>query len=67
MRFSYDVWGDAVSIAARMESHGVPDRIQVGEAFRAMTDDMFAFEERDTTDIKIIGLTRTFFLTRACT
>jgi adenylate cyclase len=66
MRFSYDVWGDSVNIAARMESHGVPDRIQVSESFRVMTDDMFAFEERGTTDVKSIGLTRTFFLTRAC-
>jgi adenylate cyclase len=67
MRFSYDVWGDAVNVAARMEAQGVPDRVQVSEAFRAMTDDMFAFEERGTTDIKSIGPTRTFFLTGACT
>ena len=65
MRFSYDVWGDAVNVAARMESHGAPDRIHVSEAFRAMTDGAFAFEERGTTDIKSIGLTRTFFLTAA--
>ena len=32
-RFSYDVWGDAVNVAARMESHGAPGRIQVSEAF----------------------------------
>ena len=62
MRFSYDVWGDAVNVAARMESHGVPDRIHVSEAFRAMTDGTFIFEERGTTDIKSIGLARTFFL-----
>jgi adenylate cyclase len=62
MRFSYDVWGDAVNVAARMESHGVPNRIHVSEAFRAMTDDSFIFEERGTTDIKSIGWARTFFL-----
>jgi adenylate cyclase len=62
MRFSYDVWGDAVNVAARMESHGVPDRIHVSAAFRAMTDDTFTFEERGTTDIKSIGPARTFFL-----
>ena len=62
MRFSYDVWGDAVNVAARMESHGVPNRIHVSEAFRAMTDGGFIFEERGTTDIKSIGQARTFFL-----
>ena len=62
MRFSYDVWGDAVNVAARMESHGVPNRIHVSEAFRAMTDGGFIFEERGTTDIKSIGRARTFFL-----
>jgi adenylate cyclase len=64
MRFSYDVWGDAVNVAARMESHGVPNRIHVSEAFRAMTGGTFVFEERGTTDIKSIGPARTFFLVR---
>ena len=45
-RFSYDVWGDAVNFASRMESHGVPDRIQVSEVFRELTKDAFDFEER---------------------
>lgn len=65
MRFSYDVWGDAVNVAARMESHGVPNRIHVSEAYRAMTDGAFVFEERGETDIKSIGLARTYFLTAA--
>jgi adenylate cyclase len=64
-RFSYDVWGDAVNVAARMESHGAPDRIHVSETFRVMTDDAFTFEERGNTDIKSIGMTRTYFLTGA--
>jgi adenylate cyclase len=62
-RFSYDVWGDAVNFASRMESHGVPDRIQVSEAFRDLTKDAFDFEERGTTDLKGLGAARTFFLT----
>jgi adenylate cyclase len=61
-RFSYDVWGDAVNVAARMESHGVPDCIHVSEAFRAATDGAFVFEERGMTDIKSIGPAKTFFL-----
>ena len=62
-RFAFNVWGDAVNTASRMESHGVPRRIQVSDAFRELTGDMFRFEERGPTDIKGIGITRTFFLT----
>jgi adenylate cyclase len=61
-RFSYDVWGDAVNTASRMESYGEPGRIQVSEAFRDLTKDAFAFEERGTTEIKGLGVRKTFFL-----
>jgi adenylate cyclase len=61
-RFSYDVWGDAVNTASRMESTGEPGRIQVSAAFRELTCAAFAFEERGATEIKGIGATRTFFL-----
>jgi adenylate cyclase len=63
MRFSYDVWGDAVNVAARMESHGKPGRIHVSDAFRTITGGTFRFEELGTADIKSIGPARTFFLT----
>jgi len=65
-RFSYDVWGDAVNTASRMESYGEPGRIQVSEAFRNLAADQFVFEERGATDIKGIGATRTFFLIGEC-
>jgi adenylate cyclase len=52
---SYDVWGDAVNVASRMESHGVPGRIQVSEQYRD-------FEERGATELKGVGVARTFFL-----
>jgi adenylate cyclase len=61
-RFSYDVWGAAVNAASRMESHGEAGRIQVSEAFRELTENAFAFEERGTVDVRGIGLTRTYFL-----
>ena len=61
-RFSYDVWGDAVNIASRMESHGVPGRIQVSEAFQALTESAFVYEERGATELRGIGVARTFFL-----
>jgi adenylate cyclase len=62
-RFSYDVWGDAVNVAARMESHGAAGRIHVSEAFRELARDAFAFEQRGTMPIKGIGEVRTYFLT----
>jgi adenylate cyclase len=61
-RFSYDVWGDAVNTASRMESYGEPGRIQVSAAFRDLTKEAFSFEERGATEIKGLGETTTFFL-----
>jgi adenylate cyclase len=61
-RFSYDVWGDAVNTASRMESYGTPDCIHVSAAYRTLVGDTFTFEERGATDIRGIGETRTFFL-----
>jgi adenylate cyclase len=61
-RFSYDVWGAAVNVAARMESHGLPGRIQVSERFYELTRDVFAFEHRGAIAIKGIGETKTYFL-----
>jgi adenylate cyclase len=62
-RFSYDVWGAAVNAASRMESYGVPGRIQVSEAFRELTENAFEFQERGAVDVRGMGLTRTYFLT----
>jgi adenylate cyclase len=61
-RVTYDVWGDAVNVASRMESHGVPGRIQVSEHYRDLTQEAFLFEERGITDFKGVGMARTFFL-----
>ena len=61
-RIAYDVWGEAVNMASRMESQGVPGRIQVSEAFHSFTRPNFIFEERGTLDIKGLSASRTFFL-----
>ena len=61
-KIAYDVWGDAVNTASRMESYGEPGRIQVSEAFRDLTGDAFVFEERGATEIKGLGVRTTFFL-----
>ncbi|SSC64516.1 adenylate/guanylate cyclase domain-containing protein [Ciceribacter selenitireducens] len=58
----YDVWGDAVNTAARMESHGVAGRIQVGDRVKNMLEDRFDFELRGEIDVKGKGPMRVWFL-----
>ena len=61
-KFAYDLWGDTVNIASRMESHGEPGRIQVTEAaYQALKGD-FHFEERGVIDIKGRGKMATYWL-----
>ena len=62
-KFIYDLWGDAVNIASRMESHGVAGRVQVTQATRHRLSEVFQLEERGTIDLKGTGPMRTWFLT----
>jgi guanylate cyclase len=50
-KFSYDLWGDTVNTASRMESHGVPGRIQVTPAVEARLRDRFRFERRGRVEV----------------
>ena len=61
-RFLYDLWGDTVNTAARMESHGVPGRIQITESTRRLLGDDFDCQERGVVDIKGKGQMRTYFV-----
>ncbi len=61
-KFVFDIWGDAVNTAQRMEAHGVPGRIQVGEAAYLELRDAFELEERGVIEIKGKGALRTWFL-----
>ena len=51
-KFSYDLWGDAVNTASRMESSGVPGRVQVSEATALLLRGRFALEERGAVAVK---------------
>ncbi|WP_369426340.1 adenylate/guanylate cyclase domain-containing protein [Ruegeria alba] len=59
----YDVWGDTVNTASRMESHGQPGRIQVTAAAREALKDAYDFEPRGAVEIKGIGRLETWWLT----
>jgi len=54
-KLSYDVWGDTVNTAARLESHGQPGRIQVTQETRNALEDRYDFERRGSVDIKSKG------------
>lgn len=61
-RISYDLIGDAVNIASRMQTHGVTGRIQVTVEFRAVAGEAFVYETRGPTEVKGIGPVETCFL-----
>ncbi|MFZ5755533.1 MAG: adenylate/guanylate cyclase domain-containing protein [Pseudomonadota bacterium] len=65
MRFSYDVWGDTVNTASRMESHGEPGRIQISRETRERLGADFACEPRGAVYVKGKGEMETFWLTGA--
>jgi len=61
-KFIYDIWGDTVNTASRMESHGTPGRVHVTEETRRRLADAYVFEERGEVDVKGKGPMRTFYL-----
>jgi class 3 adenylate cyclase len=61
-RFSYDLWGDTVNTASRMESHGVPGCIQVTARTRERLQDHYRFEQRGPIQVKGKGTIVTYFL-----
>lgn len=61
-KFFYDVWGDAVNTASRMESTGEAGKIQVAPATRELLGERFAFEERGVVEVRGKGSVRTWWL-----
>jgi class 3 adenylate cyclase len=61
-KFIYDLWGDAVNTAARMESHGIPNRIHLSSDTAALIGERYAVESRGFIDIKGKGQMETFLL-----
>jgi class 3 adenylate cyclase len=63
-KFSYDLWGDTVNVASRMESQGQPGMIQVSATTYALLAGRFIFEDRGTIEVKNRGLMATYRLVR---
>jgi PAS domain S-box-containing protein len=61
-KFIYDLWGDTVNTASRMESHSVTGRIQVSDATYQLLQNKYVFEPRGTISIKGKGEMMTYFL-----
>ena len=62
-KFIYDLWGDTVNTASRMESHGLTGEIQVTERVAAALREQFVIRPRGTVAVKGKGLMQTFLLT----
>ena len=61
-KFVYDVWGDTVNTAKRMESYGLPGRVHVSAATRRALGDAFRCEPRGLLDVKGKGSMETYFV-----
>jgi adenylate cyclase len=61
-KFAYDIWGDTVNIASRMESHSLPNRIQVSAATYRHLHERFRLEPHGSVDVKGKGPMETYFL-----
>jgi class 3 adenylate cyclase len=62
MRFTYDIWGDTVNTASRMESHGEPGRIQLSAETRELIEDRYVLESRGAIEVKGKGAMQTWWL-----
>ena len=61
-KFIYDLWGDSVNVASRMESSGLPGKIQVTDTTYHLLKDKYEFEERGQIQVKGKGETTTYWL-----
>lgn len=61
-KFTYDMWGDTVNVAARMESHGLPGEIHISEAMADILKDKYLLAQRGWVEVKGKGLLQTFWI-----
>ena len=61
-KFAYDVWGDTVNVAARLEQSGVAGRVHVSEQTRLLLSDRFVFEPRGPVELRGLGSVPTYLV-----
>ena len=61
-KFNYDLWGDTVNVASRMESQGVAGKVQISQSTKDCLDGRFALSRRDAIEVKGKGLMTTYLL-----
>ncbi|MBI9099266.1 MAG: response regulator [Spirochaetaceae bacterium] len=61
-KYIYDIFGDSVNTASRMECHSEPNRINISEATWSLVKDKFSFEKRDPVEVKGKGMMEMYFL-----
>jgi guanylate cyclase len=61
-RMLFDLWGNTVNVASRMESSGMPGRIHVAQSTRDLLPDNWLFEERESVEVKGVGRMTTYLL-----
>ena len=61
-KFVYDLWGDAVNTASRMESHGMPGKVHCSESVQSRLQNKFNFDDRGIIEVKGKGPMHTFFV-----
>jgi class 3 adenylate cyclase len=66
-KFQFDLWGDPVNVASRMESHGVPGWIQISDVTHELVRAEFECERRGPIEVKGKGLVTTYFVRRRMT
>lgn len=66
-KFAYDVWGDTVNIAARLEKAGLPGRVHVSQRTRDLTCDAYAYESLGPVELRGVGVVTSYLLVAPAT
>lgn len=61
-KFAFDIWGDTVNLAARMEQHSEAGRVNISHSTRALLGDAFGLESRGKVEAKNMGEVEMFFV-----